>query len=439
MKESKITENVRKFIRADDVLAIAVSGGVDSMVLLHAVIHSGILGAKSIFVVNVEHGIRGEQSKADSRFVEKFCRENGVAFRGFSVDALSYAQNNGVTLEEGARALRYGIFQKLLDDGDCDKVALAHHRADQAETVLMRILRGTGIAGLIGMREESGGYIRPLLSVGKKEIEDYRGEHDVPFVTDMTNFDNAYTRNLIRNDILPAVNKLSLDAESGLTRLSRLAAENEDFIARYDNPVDVGDGYATMVLIEGEHPLLFKRRVRKCFLHLGVTQDVEERHAELIYGLTKLPNGAALDMPYGVKVSREYDKLTFVRSCPKKDFSMPYRTGDVRFSDKTVKIISYAGEKLNKGELIFDSAAIPPSAVFRNRREKDRFTKFKGGTKSLGDYLTDKKIPLRIRDNLMLCADGNEVLFIVGVEISDGIKITENTKKTDIYKITAED
>ncbi len=438
MKDCKIVGNIRKFIGKDDRLAIAVSGGVDSMVLLHAVINSDVLDKNSYFVVNIEHGIRGDASRADSKFVEDYCRERGVAFRGFSVDAIAYSKQNGVTVEEGARALRYDVFKKLLDDGECNKLALAHHRADQAETVLMRIIRGTGIAGLQGMKEINGGYIRPLLDIGKKEIEAYATENGVPYVVDATNFDNAYTRNLLRNEVLPAIGKLSLDAEAGLTRLARLAAENEDFISRYDNPVESGENYAAMPFIADEHSLLFKRRVRKCFLLLGVTQDVEERHAELIYGLTALPNGASLDMPYGVKVTREYDRLVFTKTLLKDDLTIPYRVGKVSFMQNEILLIPYCGESLEKGELLYDGATIPVGATFRTRREGDRFTKFGGGTKSLGDYLTDKKIPLRLRDGLTLCADGNDVLFIVGVEISDRVKITEKTKKTDIYKITTE-
>lgn len=439
MKENSIVANIRKFTQATDKLAVAVSGGIDSMVLLHAVMNAGVLDKKSYFVVNIEHGIRGGESVADSKFVEDFCRGKGITFRGFSVDAIAYSRENGLTTEEGARALRYAVFQKLLDDGECSKVALAHHRADQAETVLMRILRGTGMAGLQGMKEENGGFIRPLLDVPKREIEEYQKEFSVPYVTDSTNFDNAYTRNCLRNEIIPAMNNLSQGVEGALVRLARLAAENEDFISSFDNPVEKGKDYAAMELIAGEHPLLFKRRVRKCFSFLGVTQDVEERHADLVCNLQNMKNGASLDMPYGVKVTKEYDRLVFTRNAQNITFNEGFRTGKISLADKTVVLTPYKGESLKKGELLIDIAEIPSSAVFRNRREGDRFTKFSGGTKSLGDYLTDKKIPLRLRDSLALCADGQDVLFIAGVEIGNAVKLTDHTKKENVYKVYTED
>lgn len=439
VKQNEIIKKIPMFITVGDKLAVAVSGGMDSMVLLHAVKKSDILKSENLLAVNIEHGIRGEASRADSAFVESYCRDNGISFKGFSVDAVGYSAEKGLTLEEGARELRRGIFLKLLSEGVCDKVALAHHRADQAETVLMRVIRGTGISGLVGMRAADGKIIRPLLDVSKREIEDYQRIYKVPYIVDESNFDDNFTRNKLRNEILPALESLSQDAEAGLVRLSRIAAETEDFLSACDNPVDVFCSRAEIRIISDEHKLLFKRRARRCFEALGAAKDIEERHLELICGLTALENGASLDMPYDIKVTREYDRIVFTKAFSQDNgFSTPFFIGKVAIGTNVFDIAKYNGEPLNKGELIFDLDKIPETAVFRFRREGDRFTKFGGGTKSLGDYLTDKKIPLRIRDNLTLCADGGDVLFIAGVEISDSVKRDKNSNNEKIYKITSE-
>lgn len=144
------------------------------MVLLRALIEAKKSTDFSFFIVNIEHGIRGRSSENDSRFVADFARSHGIECRTFKVDSLRRAKEFGETEEEAARALRYGVFQKLLIDGDCDKVFLAHHEDDQAETVLMRIIRGTGIKGLSGMQKETRGYVRPLLDVSKEEILDFQ-------------------------------------------------------------------------------------------------------------------------------------------------------------------------------------------------------------------------------------------------------------------------
>lgn len=162
--KEKIIQNVSEAAK-NQRIAVGVSGGVDSMVLLRALIEAKKSTDFSFFIVNIEHGIRGRSSENDSRFVADFARSHGIECRTFKVDSLRRAKEFGETEEEAARTLRYGVFQKLLIDGDCDKVFLAHHEDDQAETVLMRIIRGTGIKGLSGMQKETRGYVRPLLDV----------------------------------------------------------------------------------------------------------------------------------------------------------------------------------------------------------------------------------------------------------------------------------
>lgn len=167
MKE-KIIQNVSEAAK-NQRIAVGVSGGVDSMALLRALIEAKKSTDFSFFIVNIEHGIRGQSSENDSRFVADFARSHGIECRTFKVDSLRRAKEFDETEEEAARALRYGVFQKLLIDGDCDKVFLAHHEDDQAETVLMRIIRGTGIKGLSGMqRKRADTSVRSLTCRRKK-------------------------------------------------------------------------------------------------------------------------------------------------------------------------------------------------------------------------------------------------------------------------------
>ena len=177
----------------------------------------------------------------------------------------------------------------------------------------------------------------------------------------------------------------------------------------------------------------------RAFNEVGAEKDVEERHINLIAELADGKNGASLDMPFGITVSKEYDKLVFSKKQSKREFETPFSTGKISFLNNTIIIVPENESPSAGKSLRFDIAGIPADAVIRTRRAGDSFTKFGGGTKSLGDYMTDKKIPKRIRDEIPVIASGNDVLIIAGVEISDKVRTDENTKKENFYTITTED
>ncbi len=435
--KENILKNVTEAVK-NQKIAVGVSGGVDSMVLLRALIEAKKTADFSFFIVNIEHGIRGEASEKDSKFVCDFAKDNGIDCEVFRVDALGRAKETGETVEESARALRYEVFENILKSGRADKIFLAHHKEDQAETVLMRIIRGTGIKGLSGMQKETRGYVRPLLDVKKEEILDFQKYFDVPFVVDETNFENDKTRNLIRNEILPLMKKAG-DATESLTRLSRIASETEAFLETLDLPLIDEKGVVKIDIQKALPSYLFKRAVKNAFSRLGVEKDVEERHVNIVVELMEKENGASVDMPYGVVVSKEYDKIVFSKSKQKQDFITQFTTGKVSFFDKTVIIDKTATSKDGVKTLTFDLSKIPGGAVIRTRKDGDVFTKFSGGTKKLNDYFTDKKIPKRERDEIPIVAVDKDVLIVVGVEISDKVKTDEFTKPEHTFKITSED
>lgn len=259
----------------------------------------------------------------------------------------------------------------------------------------------------------------------------------MPYVVDESNFENDKTRNLIRNEIMPLLNRAG-DATGSLNRLSRITADTEEFLSTLDLPLEISKD---SVGIDVKNPPVFllKRAIRNAFLALGVEKDVEEKHVLIILDLLQKENGASVDMPYGVVVTKEYDKIVFSKSKQKQAFTTQFATGKVAFLDKTVIIDKTAKSKDGVKTLTFDLSKIPAGAVIRTREDGDVFTKFSGGTKKLGDYFTDKKIPKRERDEIPLVAIGKDVLIVVGTEISDKVKINENTKPEYIFEITSED
>lgn len=440
MKEL-ISESVAaRLLSSGDKVAVAVSGGKDSIALLKWFSNSAQNFGAEFFAVNIEHGIRGESSVSDSAFVADYCNKNNIPLISFKVDSLKTAEEKGITVEQAARELRYECFKSLIESGKCNKVATAHHKDDNAETVLMRIFRGTGIRGLKGITElRDGVYIRPLLAVTKKDIAEFISKNNLPFVEDETNADSKYRRNYIRNEILPVIKKQYPEVADSILRLSRNAAEIEDFLDSIIPDIQISDKVASFKITD-KRPLVIKRQALKCFRALDIFADIEERHLALLVDLAKAVNGTKLDMPYNVTAFKEYDYLSFeIKSQTENKeikITLPF---EGTINGYKVKIKKFDG-KLDKGELVFSALKLPEDAVLRSRREGDIFTKFGGGTKTLGDYLTDKKIPLRLRGNLPVIASNGVILAVCGVEISDKIK-AENIKNdtTNLYKITTEE
>lgn len=417
-------------ISPNETVGVAVSGGQDSMALLHFLHRNAEKFHYNLIAINIEHGIRGDASVSDSEFVESYCKKIGVPLLSFKVNSPAYAKEQKLSLETAARVLRYNCFMSAIESGKCDKVATAHHKKDNYETVLLNLFRGTGIKGLSGITDGYGGkIIRPLLSAEKKEIETYVSENAIPFVTDETNFSADYTRNALRLSVIPKIEEIFPDAENSVIRLSKSAKEDEDFISKEADK-------ALMILPDRAeikipvHYAVFARAVIKALKSLGVKKDWEKIHVDAAYSLIEKKNGAKSDLLCGVTVIREYDRLVFTRQISATEKELSFALGEFEFFGNTYSI-EKASEKdadLKRG-FFADLDKIPQSAVIRNKREGDKFTKFGGGTKSLGDFFTDKKIPLRLRDNIPLIAAGDEVLAIFGVAISDKIKIDGTTRE----------
>lgn len=416
------------------VFGVGLSGGRDSVALLHLLRAAGY----RVAAINVEHGIRGEESVSDSRFVKALCDSWDVPLFAFSVDAPTFAKENGYTLEQGARALRYRVFEGLLAEGKCDYIALAHHLDDQVETVLMRILRGTGIRGLVGMRAVNGKYIRPLLDVSREEINRYVAQNKLEFREDSTNGDSAYTRNFLRGELGVLRTRFPALSEA-MARLSSNARETEDFLDSLVPEVELKDGEAYVRISDCDRAAIAKRLVVKAASLLGAGQDIEERHFPLVFSLLNAENGKRIELTHSLDAHRQGDYLVFaLRGHISQSGSIPF--GEGAFEDFGIRVDVIAAKdvpKLLKADgsvLYLDADSIPSDAVIRRRRQGDKICKFGGGSKSLGDFLTDKKIPKRKREGLAVVASGGDVLAVAGVDISSRCKLTADTSRA--YRIT---
>ncbi len=419
--------SLEKFISKNETIAVAVSGGGDSMALLHYIHNNAQKYHFDVIAINVEHGIRGQSSISDTNFVISYCKNNNIPLLTYSVDCVGFAESNKLSLEQAGRILRYQIFNQAINEGKCDKVATAHHLQDNVESVLFNLFRGTGLKGLSGIEDNfENKIIRPLLSVSKAEIEEYLTNFNIPHVVDQTNFDDKYTRNAIRLNILPEIEKVFPEVQTSINRFCEIAKLENDYMhSQTLKSMELFDEKVQISL--PIHPALLSRATVVALKHLGVEKDWEKTHIDSIINLCSMQNSKRVDLKNGVVAVKEYDKICFYKNAVKSQLALPFTVGEVEFLNKKLVIEKAQPIDLKKG-LYIDLNKVPENAVIRTRKDDDKFTKFGGGTKSLNDFLTDKKVPILERDALPILAVDNQVLAIFGIAISDKVKIDVSTK-----------
>lgn len=421
-----------KLIKAGEVIGVGVSGGIDSMCLLHFLNSNKEALDIDVVAIHINHGIR-EESDDEARFVVQKCKEMGVRVYKFTIDSPKISKEKKISLETAAREGRYGVFEALVKKDIVDKVALAHHQSDQAETILMHIFRGCGVSGARGMdpiRDRI--YIRPMLPVSKEEIADYANMNNIEYVEDASNKDTSYTRNYLRNVVMKDILKKWPNAIEAITNFANAVSEDDDFIKASINTnalmVDKKIVQMPCYYFKGKSSV-YSRIVFKALSLIGVTKDIERKHIEMIKELAiSLENGKKIKLPFDVTISKEYDFLTFENNYVERaELDKPFKMEDFAVPHfGTVALRRVKTEKMGEnGALYFDNRKLPKGAKWRYREEGDVFEKFGGGTKKLKSFLIDKKVPVRLRDFIPVLAYGNEVFVVAGIEVSEKVKVDE--------------
>lgn len=437
MQSVQKTINKYRMFKENEIVGVACSGGVDSISLLNFL--NAIKDEYDIEVVaiNVDHSIR-EESAEDSLFVQNFCKEKNIRCYKFKIDSVKIAKENKTSLEEGARIGRYGIFDSLLQRGIVDKIALGHHLQDQAETILLNIFRGSGLNGAKGMDFVRGKYIRPMLNTSKLEINQYAVENELPFVEDDSNFDETYSRNYLRHNIMPKLRMKWANLDKNIVDFGKICKEDDEYIKSqmmFDGIVE-DRNVVRIPLSYFIYPTpIVNRMILNELEYLKASKDIEKKHLTIIKDMAKeAQNGVKINLPNSLTIHKEYDFLTISVKIPKPKLEpMDFRLGNfnlINFGSLTVrKTVNF--NLVEKAHLI-DANKLPKGCVIRTRQDGDVFTKFGGGTKKLKDYFIDRKIPQRIRNEIPLICKDNEVYCILGIEISDKVKIDETTKSAYI-------
>ena len=439
-------------------LAVAVSGGRDSVALLHYLHKNAEEAHISLSALTCCHGIR-PSAEADAAFVEELCKAWGVPLTVFRADVPARAKQSGRNLEEEGRMFRRECYQTMLDGG-ADAVLTAHHRDDYAETVLFRLARGTSLRGLDVFPAQNG-LLRPLLGVTRARIDEYIQENALLFREDETNADVAFSRNRIRHEVLPALERAVPGAKENLVRFAERAVRDDAFLQELALREVRGEG-EKRVFVSLPEPVFF-RACLAAMKALGLTRDYTESNLQELKKLAAAQAGRFTRLPCGITVYREGADLVFLpqeegaeeahkaRELPfflgrKEAFGGVLEVGEGDFgaggqTKTTGEPTKTTGEPpFLRGEppelpkacgrvLKVDLAAVPEGAVWRTRREGDTFLPCNGHQKSLKKFLTEKKIPARVGRELPVLAKGSEVLCIAGVELSERIKRTQNTAR----------
>lgn len=449
--EQKVFEFVERhhLIQNGDLLVAGISGGADSVSLFYLLKELQKKIAFSFVAVHINHNLRGQEGDRDQHFVEQLCEKEQIPLYVVSEQVKFYAEKHGCSLEEAGRMIRYRAFDQVKKEIHGNKIVLAHHQDDLAETMIHHLVRGTGITGLCGIKPVSGQRIRPLLCLTRKEIEEFLCEKHLVWQTDSSNLEDDYTRNKIRHHVMDYL------CEEINPRAASHMAETAAELLEVDLLLNQLTENARSQWIRQEEkeshiaeelrkqPELIQRRI---FLEemkriAGVEKDFTRIHGEDVVKLWNRQVGKKICLPYQLLAERTYEGIRIVPNCIKeKDISE-------NLSEKEMSIcvpgVTYVGEYVVSCEIVssktcrivektytkwLDYDKICDSLSFRHRKTGDRIRIHpSGGGKKLKDYFIDRKIPRQLRDKLWLLADGSEIMWIIGDRISERYKVSDTT------------
>lgn len=420
-------------------LIVGLSGGADSVALLH-LLHSWQKEENwQITAVHIHHGLRGKEADEDARFAEDFCVSLGIPCVVKRYDVAKEAKLRGLGEEETGRILRYAAFREAA--GREGRIAVAHHRKDQAETVLMRLCRGTGLTGLTGMSPVRGDICRPLLFCDREEVEQYCRENHLFWREDATNQQEKYTRNKLRLRILPLLEEINPKAVAHIAETASLLAEEEDFLeqqaeayfAQGKLPSAPEEIHLSREKLHALHPAMRRRVLRKAMANFLQT-DVSQAQITALEDLLQKESGKSRDFPQGIRAENRYEALVLFRKREQQAegfcCELPVDE-EVLIPEAGIAVCASFHEK--KVEIsaetctnVFDYDKIKYTLFCRTRKVGD-FIPLQNGRKKIKDLFIDEKIPRDWREAYPLITMGEEVLWVPGLRASAAAGVDEQT------------
>ncbi len=342
--KNKIINSLKKFEGFDliknsnSIFIIALSGGTDSMCMLNIFYDLKQKYNFKLYAMHINHGIRGEEAERDLKFVVDYCNKKKIDIFYDMVDCIEYSKKFKLSIEESARILRYKILSEKrkqiikIEKNENVYIVTAHHKNDQAETILHNIIRGSGITGLIGIKEVNGYYLRPFLKVSKNDIDNFVKNFNIPYIIDSTNYDIIYTRNFLRQNILPELSKINNNAIDHICEISDFSLEVEKYLykiacKKFDEVLLTIE--ETKIVIDSkkfnDNENIIKFYIIKCvFDNLNINKkNITKTHINDVFNLSTKSNNKHLDLPYNLTVDKKNNKLIFMKH--NENFSMLHK------------------------------------------------------------------------------------------------------------------
>lgn len=462
--KNKFVDKVENFIKTNglaesgDSLVIGVSGGADSLALFFSLLALKDKYRLKLYVAHVNHGLR-EEAAGEADYVKEICEKNGIPFYLKEADISTISKELSLGTEEAGRKVRYAFFDEILKEIGGGKIAVAHNQNDVAETMLFNLVRGTGIKGLSSIPPKRGNVIRPLLFAGRDEIEEFLSDIDVSFCTDKTNLTDEYTRNRIRNKVIPAIEtNVSKSAVEHMAVTASMLRELNEYMEDVCEKAFLEcrrKGKATEVVFDKKRFSGEDIYIQKCLVKRAIDElvpgnrDITHIHLESVTDLVSSPGSKTVNLPYNIKATTSYEEIVFERDAKEEEplSEVPLAiNGRTILTDGTVietgiydnsPDFDYGQKQYTK---CFDYDKINESLVVRARNTKDVICiNASGGKKKLKDFMIDEKIPVAKRNIIPIIADGNDVWWVIGHRMSEAVKITKETKKIIMITVFKED
>lgn len=412
-----ITEH--SLITTGDCVLIGLSGGADSVCLTHALYTLKDELGITLYTAHLNHCIRGTEAQRDEEFAKNFSNALGIKCFSLKIDIRQFAAKNCMSEEMAGRKARYDFFADLCRKYSIDKIATAHNKNDNAETMLMNFMRGSSVKGLCGIPAKRDNIIRPVLNLTRAEIESYCAENNLSYVTDSTNSENVYTRNKIRHELIPLIEeKYNPNFISTITDNAVLTADDNAYIEKQARKI-----YGEIVhdcSVDAEAVMKLDTSIRRRIIMqmiadaLGSSEDVRSVYVRDVLELPYKNSGASVNLPCGICARNEYGKIIINRAEDDiKLFEHIVREGSAIIPEISAKAeISKTNKRVNDGALYL-SASADDTIVIRNRRKGDIFQPFgMTGSKKVKEYFINEKIPREKRMSVPIVEINGEIAAV---------------------------
>lgn len=444
VKEYILSNNL---IRRDERILVAFSGGADSLALLLMLHELKASLPMELGACHVNHMLRGEDALADEAFCRETAERLSIPFYSVTKDVKTYAKEKGLSFEAAGREVRYAFFKDIMVNHNYEKCATAHHLDDQVETILLNLMRGSGLNGLTGMSPLREEFIKPILFLKKEELYAYLEKRQTMPREDDSNRDNVYQRNKVRNELIPYIREnFNEDFPETVWRMSELLKDDHDYIQIEMEKVKrlyVKQVENKRIVIEKEAFLTHKALLTRMLFDAistvkGDLSDIEEVHIRDMMALQKKETGKRVDIKDDVIARNDYGNLIIERK--KADSEREERMlheelkipGTYLVDGKTIRLRYVERDEMVKDKKLrfFNGDLMEETVIVRNRQEGDRMRPFgMNGYRKLKNILIDKKISREDRDRLLIFQNRNDVFYIGSMIISDDYKVKDNTEK----------